>query len=64
MGEGNVMPGDLVVAGNSVFVSSGDHFLRAVEFLRIIKDVEMGRKCLTYNHRKWEKTFPVGYYHS
>lgn len=46
IGKDNVMPGDLTVAGNSVFVISKVHFLRAVKFLRIIKDFESGGKCL------------------
>lgn len=49
MSKDNVMPGDLVVAGNTVssFVISRDNFLGAVELLRIIKDIETGRGCLT-----------------
>lgn len=42
MGEDSVMPADLVVAGNRVlfFVRNRDHFLRVMEFLSIIKDIE------------------------
>lgn len=39
MGDGSVVPGDLVVAGNRVsfFVKSRDNFWRVMEFLRIIR---------------------------
>lgn len=43
------MPGDLAVAGNkSVFVKSRD-FLRVREFLRIINDFKVDRKCLMWS---------------
>lgn len=60
-GKDDVMPGDLTVAGNSVFVISKVHFLRAVKFLRIIKDFESGGKCLIT--KKGENTFSTEYYH-
>lgn len=55
------MPGDLTVAGNTVFVISKVHFLRAVKFLRIIKDIESGGKCLISKNR--ENTFSMEYHH-
>lgn len=61
IGKDHVMPRDLTVAGNTVFVISKLHFLRAVKFLRIIKDIESGRKCLIT--KNGENTFSVEYYH-
>lgn len=41
MGEDSVIPGDLMVVGNSFSVKNRYHFLR------IIKDFERDGKCLT-----------------